>query len=125
MSTGALRIGPPRPHHDRRDHEARARRIVVEAAEHVVTVSPDVASSTNLGGWINHGGIWSPGDRVDWFADDPDTLDEDLHRGGATVPARGMGTSAPVGTQAHGVRRDQVLEPPRLSRGPFAGAGES
>ena len=41
--------------------------------------------------------------------DDPDTLDEDLHRGGATVPARGMGASAPVGTQAQGVRRDQVL----------------
>jgi Na+/H+ antiporter NhaD/arsenite permease-like protein len=40
---------------------------------------------------------------------EPDTLDEDLHRGGATVPARGTGTDAPVGTQAHGVRRDQVL----------------
>ena len=45
-----------------------------EAAARVVTVSPDVASSTNLGGWINHAGIWSPGERVDWFADDPDTL---------------------------------------------------
>jgi len=45
-----------------------------EAAQRVVTVSPDVASSTNLGGWINHAGIWSPGERVDWFADDPDTL---------------------------------------------------
>ena len=28
-----------------------------EVAEHVVTVSPDVASSTNLGGWINRAGI--------------------------------------------------------------------
>ena len=27
-----------------------------DVAEHVVTVSPDVASSTNLGGWINHVG---------------------------------------------------------------------
>jgi pyruvate dehydrogenase E1 component len=45
-----------------------------EVAEHVVTVAPDVASSTNLGGWINHGGIWSLGDRIDWFADDSDTL---------------------------------------------------
>ncbi|GAB3031292.1 hypothetical protein GCM10011376_24470 [Nocardioides flavus (ex Wang et al. 2016)] len=45
--------------------------------------------------------------RID--ADDPDTLDDDLHRGGATVPARGMGATAPVGTQAQGVRRDQVL----------------
>ena len=41
--------------------------------------------------------------------DEESTLDEDLHRGGATVPARGYGTSAPVGTQAQGVRRDQVL----------------
>ena len=40
----------------------------------IVTVSPDVASSTNLGGWINRAGIWSPGDRIDWFADDTDTL---------------------------------------------------
>ena len=45
-----------------------------EVAQRVVTVSPDVASSTNLGGWINRVGIWSPGDRVDWFADDTDTL---------------------------------------------------
>jgi pyruvate dehydrogenase E1 component len=45
-----------------------------EVAERVVTVSPDVASSTNLGGWINRVGIWNPGERVDWFADDTDTI---------------------------------------------------
>ena len=45
-----------------------------EVAAHVVTVSPDVASSTNLGGWINKAGIWSLGERIDWFADDSDTL---------------------------------------------------
>ena len=45
-----------------------------EVAEHVVTVAPDVASSTNLGGWINRSGIWSIGERIDWFADDSDTL---------------------------------------------------
>jgi pyruvate dehydrogenase E1 component len=45
-----------------------------EVAERVVTVSPDVASSTNLGGWINKAGIWSVGERRDWFADDPQTL---------------------------------------------------
>jgi len=45
-----------------------------EVARHVVTVSPDVASSTNLGGWINHAGIWHLGERIDWFADDSDTL---------------------------------------------------
>jgi pyruvate dehydrogenase E1 component len=39
-----------------------------------VTVSPDVASSTNLGGWINKVGVWHHGERVDWFADDPDVL---------------------------------------------------
>jgi pyruvate dehydrogenase E1 component len=39
----------------------------------VVTVSPDVSSSTNLGGWINKVGVWSPGDRVDWFADDTES----------------------------------------------------
>ena len=49
-------------------HEAR------EVAERVVTVSPDVASSTNLGGWINKGEIWSVGERRDWFADDTQTL---------------------------------------------------
>jgi pyruvate dehydrogenase E1 component len=45
-----------------------------EVTERVVTVSPDVASSTNLGGWINKSGIWSVGERRDWFADDPQTL---------------------------------------------------
>ena len=45
-----------------------------EVAERVVTVSPDVGTSTNLGGWINKAGIWSVGERIDWFADDTDTL---------------------------------------------------
>ena len=45
-----------------------------EVAARVVTVSPDVGTSTNLGGWINKAGIWSIGDRIDWFADDTDTL---------------------------------------------------
>jgi pyruvate dehydrogenase E1 component len=45
-----------------------------EVARRVVTVSPDVASSTNLGGWINKTGIWSVGERRDWFADDTQTL---------------------------------------------------
>jgi pyruvate dehydrogenase E1 component len=59
-----------------------------EVAERVVTVSPDVASSTNLGGWINKAEIWwvaDPralgraerlrlGERRDWFADDRQTL---------------------------------------------------
>jgi pyruvate dehydrogenase E1 component len=45
-----------------------------EVAASVVSVSPDVGTSTNLGGWINRVGVWSIGDRVDWFADDTDTL---------------------------------------------------
>ncbi|MFI9383613.1 transketolase-like TK C-terminal-containing protein [Kutzneria sp. NPDC052558] len=45
-----------------------------EAARRVVTVSPDVSSSTNLGGWVNKVGVWSPRERVDWFADDADTI---------------------------------------------------
>lgn len=45
-----------------------------DVAARVVTVSPDVASSTNLGGWINRAGVWNIGERVDWFADDTETL---------------------------------------------------
>jgi pyruvate dehydrogenase E1 component len=44
------------------------------AAARVVTCSPDVASSTNLGGWINRSGVWSARDRPDWFADDAERL---------------------------------------------------
>ena len=45
-----------------------------EAARRVVTVSPDVASSTNLGGWVNKAGVWSVRDRADWFADDRESV---------------------------------------------------
>ncbi|WP_047469446.1 transketolase-like TK C-terminal-containing protein [Streptomyces sp. M10] len=45
-----------------------------EAAARVVTVSPDVSSSTNLGGWLNKVGVWSPTERVNWFADDAETI---------------------------------------------------
>ena len=45
--------------------------------------------------------------RVD--PDEPDTVSDDLHRGGASVPARGTGTSTDTSTQALGVRRDQLL----------------
>ncbi len=45
-----------------------------EVAARSCTVSPDVASSTNLGGWINRAGVWNVGERIDWFADDSDTL---------------------------------------------------
>jgi pyruvate dehydrogenase E1 component len=45
-----------------------------EAAGRVVTVSPDVSSTTNLGGWVNKVGVWSPTERRDWFADDAETI---------------------------------------------------
>jgi pyruvate dehydrogenase E1 component len=45
-----------------------------EVGSRIVTVSPDVASSTNLGGWINRVGIWNIDEKVDWFSDDPDTV---------------------------------------------------
>ncbi|WNM31667.1 pyruvate dehydrogenase [Streptomyces sp. Li-HN-5-11] len=45
-----------------------------EAARRVVTVSPDVSTSTNLGGWVNKVGVWSAGERPDWFADDAETI---------------------------------------------------
>ncbi|MFR9798234.1 transketolase-like TK C-terminal-containing protein [Streptomyces sp. MS06] len=45
-----------------------------ETADRVVTVSPDVSSTTNLGGWINKAGVWSPTEGTDWFADDAETI---------------------------------------------------
>ena len=45
-----------------------------DAARRVVTLCPDVSSSTNLGGWVNKVGVWSARERVDWFADDPETI---------------------------------------------------
>jgi pyruvate dehydrogenase E1 component len=45
-----------------------------DVAARIVTVSPDVASSTNTGGWINKVGVWAPEDRTDWFADSDDIL---------------------------------------------------
>jgi pyruvate dehydrogenase E1 component len=44
-----------------------------EVAERVVTTSPDVASSTNLAGWLNKVGIFAVEEEVNWFADDAET----------------------------------------------------
>jgi pyruvate dehydrogenase E1 component len=49
-------------------------RTAPDAAKRVVTLAPDVSSSTNLGGWVNKVGVWSARERVDWFADDPETI---------------------------------------------------
>ncbi|MEQ3554438.1 pyruvate dehydrogenase [Pseudonocardia nematodicida] len=45
-----------------------------DAASRVVTLCPDVSSSTNLGGWVNKVGVWSTAERKDWFDDDPETI---------------------------------------------------
>ena len=37
-------------------------------------MSPDVSSSTNLGGWVNKVGVWSVRERQNWFADDGETI---------------------------------------------------
>jgi pyruvate dehydrogenase E1 component len=49
-------------------------RAAPEVGGRVVTVSPDVSSSTNLGGWVNKVGVWSSEERHDWFADDAETI---------------------------------------------------
>lgn len=36
-------------------------------ADYIVTVSPDVAISTHLGGWINRRGVYSPQAAIDYF----------------------------------------------------------
>jgi pyruvate dehydrogenase E1 component len=38
-----------------------------EVAARIVTTSPDVASSTNLGGWINRVGVYHPRPRTNYF----------------------------------------------------------
>jgi len=50
------------------------RREAPDVGERIVTVSPDVSSSTNLAGWVNKVGVWSATERTDWFADDAETV---------------------------------------------------
>jgi pyruvate dehydrogenase E1 component len=49
-------------------------RAAPEVGARIVTVSPDVSSSTNLGGWVNKAGVWAHHERADLFADDPETI---------------------------------------------------
>ena len=39
-------------------------------ADRIVTTSPDVTVSTNLGGWVNRRGLFARADRADTFADE-------------------------------------------------------
>lgn len=78
---GALPTSFGRPHKAAISTQAALGRFLTdltrkapEAAARVVTCSPDVASSTNLGGWINKTGVWSAKERRDWFADDAERL---------------------------------------------------
>lgn len=45
-----------------------------EASKRIVTVSPDVSSTTNLGGWVNKVGVWNSSEPPNWFADDAETI---------------------------------------------------
>lgn len=49
-------------------------RAAPEVGRRIVSVSPDVSSSTNLAGWVNKVGVWSTQERSDWFADDAETV---------------------------------------------------
>jgi len=49
-------------------------RAAPQVGARVVTVSPDVSSSTNLGGWVNKVGVWASHERPDWFSDDAQTI---------------------------------------------------
>jgi pyruvate dehydrogenase E1 component len=49
-------------------------RAAPEVGRRIVTISPDVSSSTNLAGWINKVGVWSHDERRNWFADDTETI---------------------------------------------------
>src|SRR5699024_6402372 len=50
------------------------RRQSPETARRDVTVSPDVSSTTNLGGWVNKVGVWSAAQAPNWFSDDRETI---------------------------------------------------
>ena len=45
-----------------------------KASERIVTVSPDVATSTSLGSWINRTGVWHHSDATDFFDTESRTL---------------------------------------------------
>jgi pyruvate dehydrogenase E1 component len=45
-----------------------------EVGARIVSISPDVSSSTNLAGWVNKVGVWSNDEHPNWFADDAETI---------------------------------------------------
>ncbi len=83
-----------------------------KSVRRIVTVSPDVSSSTNLGGWVNKVGVWSHTERADWFADDAETILHWRERPGGQHIELGIAEVNLVGA-ARRTRRD--LEPVRAS----------
>lgn len=82
-ATPALKVPPAlgHPHRKASSTQASLGRLLAdlvrdapEVSRRMVTCSPDVASSTNLGGWINKTGVWTARERRDWFADDPERV---------------------------------------------------
>lgn len=70
-----------RPHRGTSSSQAALGRVLMDlsrqspdTARRVVTVSPDVSSTTNLGGWVNKVGAWSASQAPNWFADDKETI---------------------------------------------------
>lgn len=49
-------------------------RAAPDVGARVVTVSPDVSSTTNLGGWVNKVGVFADVEQQNWFADDAETI---------------------------------------------------
>ena len=69
------RVGPARVQRRVSTQEAFGRLLtrlgdIDGVADRIVTTSPDVAVSTNLGGWINKTGVFSPDERPYYFGDD-------------------------------------------------------
>ncbi len=61
-------------------------RVNSESVSRIVTVSPDVATSTNLGGWINRVGVWESTQQDDLFAEQgPRLVNWKRHPGGQHI----------------------------------------
>src|ERR1700756_3061192 len=94
-----------------------------EAARRIVTVSPDVSSTTNLGGWVNKVGVWSALERHNWFADDGETImhwrgkTSGQHMGVGIAETKLVGLIGELGKT--GERRGEPLYPIGVVYDPF------
>ena len=78
-----------------------------EVADRIVTVSPDVASSTNLGGWINKVGVWQ-------------RAEAESSAGRGYRPGAPVGRARPGATRRAGDLREQPVHD-AWTAWPFAG----